>query len=330
MRKIVLHEFGGPEVLVVRDVPKPVPAADGYVVEARAAGLNYADVVERRGLYTKNPTLPCDIGKEASGVIAARGKEATEFEVGDTVCVARLVNSGCYAEFIPASSTEVLPPPAGFSFDELAAFPNTFATAWYVLTENARVRPGESVLIQAAAGGVGTATVALARSLGCSPILGTAGGPEKCAWVESLGADACIDYTAVDFRDAVREHTGGRGVDVVLESVGGEVFDRSLELLAPLGRIVVIGFSSIDGDYAERIQRVHPLTVFHRSISLAGLNVANLDYAARRDTWHALVAHVEEHGLRPEIGHRFALEEAPAAHRALESRATRGKVLLTL
>lgn len=313
----------------MHDVSEPEPADDGYVVEARAAGLNYADVVQRRGLYTKDPQLPCEIGTEAAGVVVARGPNAAEFEMGDTVCVARLARSGCYAERIAVGPTEALPPPAGLSFEELGGFSNTFATAWYVLTENARVRPGESVLIQAAAGGVGTAAIALARSLGCSPVLGTAGGPEKCAWVEGLGADACIDYTSSDFRDAVREHTGGAGVDVVLESVGGEVFERSLDVLAPLGRIVVIGFSSIDDDYAARIQRIHPLTVLNRSIAIAGLNVANLDYPARRDTWRALVKHVEEHGLRPEIGHLFPLAEAPAAHRALESRATRGKVLLT-
>lgn len=328
MRKILLHEFGGPEVLVVRDAPEPEPAPDGYVVQVHAAGLNFADVVERRGHYSKDPTLPCEMGKEASGVVVARGPEATEFAVGDTVCVAKLARGGCYAERVAAGSTEVLPPPRGLAFEELAAFPNTFATAWYALHELARVRAGESVLIQAAAGGVGTSAIALARSLGCGPVLATAGGAEKCAFVERLGADACIDYRATDFREGVRELTEGRGVDFVLESVGGEVFERSLEVLAPLGRMVLIGFTSVHGDYRERIQQVHPLSLFHRSIAIAGLNVANLDYPARRETWRELVGHIEAHELRPVVGHRYPLEEAPAAHAALESRTTRGKVLL--
>ncbi len=328
MRKIVLSEFGGPEVLAVREHPEPSVPADGYVVELKAAALNFADVVERRGLYRKDQRLPFELGKEAAGVVVARGPRAREFAEGDRVVVVKL-SGGCYAERVAVGPNEVLPAPASLGFDELAAFPIAFATAWYAMEEIARVRPGESVLIQAAAGGVGTAAVALAKSIGCAPVLGTAGGPEKCAWVESeLGADACWDYRAIDFREPLLELTAGRGVDYCLESVGDEVFDRSLEVLAPMGRLVIIGFSSIDSDYKERIRRVHPLSVFHRSISLAGLNVHNLDFPSRRDVWERMCAHVERHGLRPIVGHRFPLERAHEAHAALESRASRGKVLL--
>lgn len=327
MRKVVLDEFGAPEVARVGDHPEPACPSDGYVVEVRAAGINFADVVERRGRYRKGQTCPFELGKEAAGVVVERGPDASEFAVGDRVIVIKF-SGGCYAERVAAGPAQVLPAPAALSFEELAAFAILYATAWYGMREIARVRPGESVLIQAAAGGVGTAAIQLARAYGCTPILGTAGTPEKCALVEELGADACVDYAAADFREVVRERTGGRGVDYCLESVGGEIYARSLEMLAPMGRLVIIGFSSISSDYANRIERLHPLTVFHRSISVAGLNVENLDFPSRRDVWGRLVAFAEEHALRPVVGRTFPLEEVAAAHAALEGRATTGKVVL--
>jgi len=327
MRKIQLSEFGGPEVLRVAEHPEPELPADGYLVEVRAAGINFADVVERRGRYRKDQALPFEIGKEAAGVVLERGPEAREFELGQTVVVVRL-RGGCYAERVVARPGQILPAPAGLSFEELAALPICFVTAWYGMNELARVRPGEAVLIQAAAGGVGTAALQLARASGCSPIIGTAGGPEKCEWARKHGADVCVDYNQDDFLEVVHEHTAGRGVDYALESVGGEVFDKSLQALAPMGRLVIIGFSSIDSDYKNRIRRVHSLTLFHRSISLAGLNVDNLDFPSRRDLWDPMCAFVEEHGLKPQVGLSCPLDEAPRAHAALEGRESMGKVVL--
>jgi NADPH2:quinone reductase len=264
-------------------------------------------------------------------VVVERGPDATDFAVGDRVIVIKF-SGGCSAERVAASPRMLLSAPAALDFEQLAAFPIVFGTAWYALHEIARVRPGESVLIQAAAGGVGTAAIQLARSHGCKPILGTAGGPEKTRLVESLGASAAIDYRAEgeagDFRPAVLEATGGRGVDFVLESVGGDVFQRSLEVLAPMGRMVVIGFSSIREDYKQAVPKVHPLSLFHRSTMISGLNVENLDIPTRRDVWARLVRHVDQHDLRPVIGHRFPLEQAAEAHAALEGRRTHGKVLL--
>ena len=332
MRKILLEEFGGPEVLHVGEHPEPACPANGWVVEIKAASLNFADVVSRRGLYERNQQLPYEVGKEAAGVVVEKGPDAPGrseggHELGDRVVVIRFAG-GCYAERVAAEPGMLLAGPAGYDFDELAAFGIVFATAWYAQNELARLRPGESVLVQAAAGGVGSAAVALARSSGAGPIVGTAGGPEKCAWVEQLGADACVDRRAADFRETVRELTAGRGVDYCLESVGGEVFERSYEVLAELGRLVIIGFSAIDSDYKNRVKGVHPLKLFLGSRALMGLNVQNLDFPRRTDVWNCLVAHLEQHDLRPQIGARFPLEEAPAAHALLESGASRGKVLL--
>lgn len=332
MKKIVLSAFGGPEVLTVGDAPEPEPPVDGWVVDVRAIGVNYAELVERRGRYRKDQRLPYELGKEACGVVAARGPEAPDrsaggFDVGDRAIVIRW-DGGCYAERVTARPGQALRVPRHLSFEEGAAFANTFATAWWAQEEIARARPGDAALIQAAAGGVGTAAVALARARGLDPILGTAGGRAKCARVEALGADRCFDYTAADFRDGVREATRGRGVDYVLESVGGEVYERSLEVLAPGGRLIVIGFSSIRSSYAEAIPRLHPLTLFHRSIAVGGLNVQNLDYPRETAVWDALVGCAVEHELRPVIGLELPLGEAARAHAEIEARRTVGKVVL--
>lgn len=326
-RRIRLTELGDPSVLRVEEFPDPQPPPDGYVVAVEAAGVNFADTLERRGAYRRDQALPCELGKEAAGVVVARGAEAHEFHEGDRVIVVKMDN-GCYADRVAAAGHQVLPPPADFDFDEMAAFANTFATAWWAMHEVARTRPGESALIQAAAGGVGSAAVALARSGGLSPVIGTAGSAEKCAFVERLGADACLDYRTTDVAPALGELTGGRGIDYCLESVGGRAYEASLQALAPLGRLVVIGFSSIREHHAERIPRLHPLTLFHRSIAVAGLNMDHVAYTRDRATWRRLVDHVEEHGLRPVVGATFPLEEAARAHEALERRETIGKVLL--
>lgn len=329
MRKIQLTAFGGPEVLEVRDFARPACPANGYLIETRAVGLNFAELVERRGRYRKDQQLPYEMGKEAAGVVIERGPDAKRFAVGDAVIAVKF-NNGCYAEVVDATEDQVIAPPKGLDWVQMAAFANTFGTAWYAIHQQARVRAGEAVLIQAAAGGVGTAAVMLTRALGCGPVIGTAGSDDKCALVESLGADACVNYRTADFRDTVRELTGGRGVDFCLESVGGEVYERSLEVLAPVGRMIIIGFSSITEDYANAIPRLHPLTLFHRSIQVGGLNVDNLKYQRDHAFWDSLRAHVEAHDLKPLVGLTLPFDQAQAAHRALESRATTGKVVLTM
>jgi NADPH2:quinone reductase len=327
MRKILLETFGEPDVMVVSEQPEPELPRDGFVVEIRAAGINFADVVERRGRYSKDQQLPFSLGKEAAGVVVAKGEQASGFELGEPVIVIRFAG-GCYAERVAVGPDQILRGPAGYDFEQLAAFPIVFATAWYGQNEIARVRSGESVLIQAAAGGVGSAAVVLARSLGAAPIIGTAGSEEKCRWVESLGADCCVNYREADFRDAVRELTAGRGVDYVLESVGGDIFEHSLQALAPMGRAVIIGFSSISSGYADAVKRIHPLTLFHRSIVCSGLNVQNLDFPTRSHVWTRLLSHVEQHELKPLIGRTYPLDQAADAHAALEQRQSRGKLLL--
>jgi NADPH:quinone reductase len=323
------HAFGGPETLLLEDVPEPECPPDGYLVQVRAIGVNFADIVQRRGRYRPGQSLPQVLGKEAAGVVTARGPGASRHAVGDAVLVLKF-DDGCYAETIAAREEQLLAPPPGLDAAEQAAFAACFLTAWYALTEVARVRPGDALLVQAAAGGVGGAAVQLGRALGCAPVIGAAGGAEKCAHVQSLGATACADTQREDFRDVVRRLTGGRGADVCLESVGGDVAQRSLQVLAPLGRMVILGFSSIERDHGARIAPIHPLTLLHRSITVGGLDMDALAAHRRRREWDALLAFVAAHGLRPVVGARFPFERAAEAHAALESRRTIGKVILVL
>jgi NADPH:quinone reductase-like Zn-dependent oxidoreductase len=329
VRAVIVDTFGSPDVLRIKQVPDPEPPRGGYVVQIFAAGLQYADTVERRGLYKKGQTVPCQLGKEAAGVVVARDSDGVEFDIGDPVIVITFTN-GCYAEQVAAEAHEVLRPPRGLSFVEMASFATTYGTAWWAMHEIARVRPGESALIQAAAGGVGTAAVMLARTFGCAPIIGTAGGAAKCEVARTAGADECVDYRNGDFRPVVARLTNDIGIDYCLESVGGESYTRSLDALAPMGRLVIIGFSSIHEDYAQAIPRLHPLTVFHRSISVGGLNVENMAFHRRREVWNQLVDHAEQHAIRPVVGQVHPFERISDAHDALESRRSTGKVVLSI
>ncbi len=329
MRTYRQDTFGGPETLLLVDAPEPECPPDGYLVQTRAIGVNFADIVLCRGHYRRDQVLPQVPGKEASGVVAARGARATRFAVGDPVIVVRF-EDGCYAETIAAREEQLLSPPPGLDFTEAAAFAACFLTAWYALHELARVRPGEALLVQAAAGGVGSATVQLGRALGCDPVIGAAGFAAKCAHVLALGATACVDTSREDFGPVVRRLTGGRGADVCVESVGGEVAQRSLDVLAPLGRMVLVGFSSIGSDHGARLAPLHPLTLLHRSISVGGLDLDALAAHTRRREWDELVAFCAAHELRPVIGARFPFEQAAQAHAALQARRTMGKVVLVL
>jgi len=329
MRKVVLEAFGGPQVLRLADAPEPMAPPGGCVVELAAIGVNFAELVERRGLYRKDQRLPYEIGKEAAGRVVAVHPDADGIRVGDRVIVIRF-EGGCYAERVAALPHQLLPIPAHLDLEEAAAFAIAFATAWYAQEELARVRTGEAVLIQAAAGATGGAAIQLARARGCDPVIGVVGRAAKREAVLGLGAHLCAaESEGPSFEEVVREHCGSKGgVDYCLESVGGAVFDRSLSALAPLGRLVAIGFSSVEKDHANTIKRVHPLQLFLRSWGLMGLNVENIDFPRRRATFERLAAFAAQHGLRPAIGGRFPLCDAAGAHAAIEARNTTGKVLL--
>lgn len=304
MRAVVLGETGGPERLEVREVPEPEPQEGEVVLDVRAAGINFADVLVRRGAYPQPPPLPTVLGSEVAGEVA-----------GARVMALTRGTGGGYAERVVVDREGLVPLPEGATFAEGASFLLTFLTAWLPLTRQARVAEGSTVLVHAAAGGVGSAAVQVARHLGAR-VIATASTDEKRRIALDLGAEEAYGYE--EFADAVR-------ADVVFDPVGGDVFERSLRTLKPLGSIVAIGFAG--GAW----QPVDPALLVGRNVSVVGFYFGRL--AAREPQLVApAVGEVVElwrsGAVRPLVGAEFPLDRAADAHRLIESRRSHGKIVL--
>jgi NADPH2:quinone reductase len=320
MRAIHVAEHGGPEVLdlVEREAPEPGPGE--VAVDVAAVGVNFADIKRRRGSSSRDHDLPFVPGIEAAGTVSAVGR-GTAFEVGDRVAV--FPTRGSYAEVVVADADRTFAVPEALGFEAAAAFPVQFLTAHESLYACGRLRPGDDVLVHAAAGGLGSAAVQLAAARGAT-VFGTASTAEKRRFAERLGADHTVDYGSVDFRDVVAEHTDD-GVDLVLDGVGGETFDRSLDAVRPFGRVVTLG-SAGGVDASPDAGRLRA-----ESVHVVGYHLSR---AVERypDRVHRAAAEVfglhGAGGLEFVIGERFDLAEAGAAHAHVESRASHGKVVL--
>jgi NADPH2:quinone reductase len=306
MKAVVLEELGGPERLGLQEVEEP----EGRVIRVRAAGINFADILIRRGEYPQPPPLPAVLGSEVAGEL-------------DGKRVMALMNRGGYAEVARADEAYVADLPEDASYAEGAAFLLTFLTAWIPLTRQVRVHEGSIVLVHAAAGGVGTAAIQLARHLGAR-VAATAGSEEKLALARELGAEWAFDYREQpDFGDVVRKETGG--VDVVVDPVGGPVFTQSLRTLAPLGTVIGIGYA---GGVWEPLD---PGLLVGRNLGVQGLYLGRL-MAHRadlvREAIDELVALWRDGAVRPVVGAEYPLAEAGEAHRLIEERRSTGKVVL--
>lgn len=336
MRAVVLSRHGAPRVLALSEVPTPAPEGDQVRVRVRTIGINYAEVLSRKGLYGWAPPLPYVPGMEAYGEIDAVGPAAGDRRVGEPVIVG--AQRGCYAEQVCVPEHQARPAIASYSPVENAAFAVNYVTAWVSLFEMARLRPTDRVLVQAAAGGVGTAAVQLAKRFGCT-VYGTAGSDGKVEALRGLGIDHAVNYRTRDFEQEVASLSGGRSVDVVLELVGGEVYRKSLRLLAPFGRIVVAGFASLDLDRWNplswwRTWRAVPRADIQemalRSYGVMATHVGYLlEEQARMSTlWDELTAFVREHGIRPVVDSTYPFEDIAKAHERLESRGHVGKIVV--
>ncbi|HYW11009.1 MAG TPA: zinc-binding dehydrogenase [Longimicrobium sp.] len=338
MRAIVLDRHGGPEVLRVRDVPDPVPGPGEVRVRVEAIGINYAEILSRKGLYGWAPPMPYTPGMEAVGTLDALGAGVEGRAIGERVIVG--AQHGAYAERVVVPERQALPAVAGFSTEENAAFAVNYLTAWVALMEMARLRPTDRVLVTAAAGGVGTAAVLVATRFGCSTT-GMAGSDEKLAQIRALGAEAAVNYRSAGFPSRLREAAGPDGFDVVLEVVGGEVFRAVWPVLAPFGRVVVAGFASL------ALQRWNPLSWLRTwrdlpkadirslapaSAGLMGTHVGYLlaDPPRLARVWGELMAFVAAHDIRPVVGATFAFDQMAEAHRLMESRRSVGKIVVRM
>ena len=324
MKAVLFHELGEPEVLRIEEASDPVPGPGDLLVAVKAAGVNYSDAGKRRGLYLEPTPLPYCPGSEAAGTVVGMGANVSGFALGDRVVGLLPSRSGGYAELavLPARTSVVIP--ATMDFATAVTLPNQGATALNLLTTMARLVKGESVLIHAAAGGVGGLIIQLAKHLGAGTVIGLASNAEKRKHVLALGADVSLDSTSTDWAGEVRALTQGKGVDIVLDSVGGDPFNASLDCLAPFGRIVCYGLAS------GVPHQVSPLRLMRPSQLVAGFHLDGIVSGGDRFArdLRQLVDMAASGALKPVIGKRFALEDAVAAHRFIESRESFGKLVI--
>lgn len=322
MKAIRIHETGGPEVLRLEEVETPVPGRDEILIKIAAAGINFADLAQREGRYLTRTRVPTTLGMEVAGAVAALGPDVAAPAVGTRVAA---VVSGGYAEYAVASPATIIPIPDGMSFAEGAAFPIQGLTAYQLLHDAAKLQPGERVLVHAAAGGVGTLAVQMAKLLGAGLVIGTASTAEKLALAKELGADIGVNYREDDWVEQMKEATGGEGVEVVLEMVGGEVARKSLGCLTPFeGRMVVFGAASGAPSTFSGPE------LMAKNVAVVGYWLA--PYFRHPDrlapATQALMGYLASGSLRIVVGGRYPLAEAAAAQRAMAERRTTGKVVL--
>jgi NADPH:quinone reductase-like Zn-dependent oxidoreductase len=340
VRALVITEHGAPEVLKVQERPDPQPGPGEVRVAVKAAGINFADLMARVGLYEDAPKPPSVVGYEFAGDVESVGEGVTEYTVGQRVL------GGCrfggYAELVVTPEIALVPLPDDWSYEEGAALPVQYATAYAGLVRFGSLREGESVLLHAVAGGVGIAATQIAKIVGAGTIYGTASGSKHEA-VRGFGVDHPIDYTKSDFRKEVRRIAGeDRPLDVVMDAVGGSSFRKSWSLLGAGGRLVCFGASSVMGGEKRNVKSVarmlattpifHPMPMMQSSRAVIGLNMLTLwDAKGSLDEYvNPLREWMEDGRLRPVVAEAFPLERGAEAHRYMGERRNVGKVVLTV
>jgi NADPH:quinone reductase-like Zn-dependent oxidoreductase len=336
MRQVVIPRHGGADVFEVRESPDPTPGDGEVRIRVRAAGINFADILARIGLYPDAPRPPVVVGYEVAGVVDAVGTGVTSPQPGDRVVA--LTRFGGYADCVVVPAAQAFRFPDGLSDAEAAAVPVTYLTAALALYRLAAVSAGETVLVHNAGGGLGIAATQLAR-LRRATVMGTASSAKHDA-LRSFGVDHAIDYRHGNVEAEIIRLTKGRGVDVILDPLGGKSFAASYRMLAPLGRLVMLGVSSVAGERRSpwRVVRAwwgmkhfSPLSLMNRNRGVFGLNLGHL-WDERRPlqaVMDLLLAELGAGRLTPVVARTFPLERAGDAHRFIQSRSNIGKVVLT-
>ncbi len=337
MRVVEVTKFGPPEVLQLRERAEPKPAPDQVVLHVRAAGINFADILMRLGLYTRTPKPPFVPGFEVSGEVDALGDDVDTLRVGQRV-VASTFPGGGYGEKVAIPADRALPLPDEMSFEDAAAIPVNYLTSYQALTYMANLRAGERVLIHAAAGGVGLSAIQLAKLAGAETF-GTASA-FKHDFLRQWGLDHAIDYRTEDFEAEVRRLTNNEGVDVVLDAVGGESYRKSYRLLRHGGRLICFGMSSAVAGKGRSLKALgawwqtpsfNALDLIGKNRAVIGVHLGELGRAnpALVRSWMLELFRLYAEGkIKPHIGATFPLAEAPAAHHFIHDRKNIGKVLL--
>jgi NADPH:quinone reductase-like Zn-dependent oxidoreductase len=324
-------------VLEVREGPDPAPGPGQVRVRVRAAGLNFAEVMARMGLYPDAPKPPCVVGYEAAGVVDALGEGVTAPAVDTRVIV--LARFGVHADTVCVPAAQAVPMPEAMSFEEGAALPVNYITAYHMLFRVGALRPRERVLVHMAAGGVGIAALQLCRTVDGVVTFGTASASKH----DVLRAEGCahpIDYRTLDYAAEVRRLTDGKGVDIVLDPLGGRDWRKGYELLRPVGRLIAFGFANMSS--GERRSYLHvlrqalsipfftPLSMMDKNRGIAGVNIGHLweEMEMLSEELAALISLYEQGRIKPRVDRVFPFEDAAAAHRRIQSRGNVGKVVL--
>lgn len=317
---------GGPEVLKLATGPVPVPKPDEVLIRVQAAGVNRPDIAQRQGSYPPPPGASPLLGLEVAGEVVAVGAEVSTLKAGDRVCA--LTNGGGYAEYCTAPAPQCLPWPAGYDALRAAALPETSFTVWANLFQMGRLAPGEKALIHGGTSGIGVTAIQFAHEFG-STVYATAGSDDKCAACVRLGADAAINYRTQDFVNEIKTLAGGRGVDAILDMVGGPYLARNIRCLGMDGRLVLIAFLQ-----GSKVQDFDFVQVMVRRLTITGSTMrprttaqkAAIAAALREKVWPVLDAG----RCAPVIHATFPLAQAAEAHRLMESSQHIGKIMLTL
>ncbi|MCY1664325.1 NAD(P)H-quinone oxidoreductase [Rhizobium sp. SL86] len=326
MRHVDLPGFGAPEVMTFANGPVPQPKAGEVLVRVEAAGINRPDVAQRQGTYPPPKDASPILGLEVAGKIVALGEGVSEFAIGDLVC--GLANGGGYADYCVLPAGQTLHAPKGYDAVKAAALPETFFTVWANLFQMAGLTEGESVLIHGGTSGIGTTAIQLAKAFGAT-VYATAGSAEKCAACEALGAARAINYKTEDFAAVIKEATGGKGVDVVLDMIGAAYFEKNLSVLAKDGCLSIIAF--LGGNVAEKVD-LRPIMVKRLTVTGSTMRprTAEEKRAIRDELQDQVWPLLESGKVAPVIHTVLPFDQVVEAHRLMESSSHIGKIVMTL
>ena len=322
MTAVQFKEYGSPDVLEI--IETEIPSIDDHevLIDVRAIGVNYADTARREGIYVVPTPLPFIPGAEVAGVISNKGGKVENVELGSRVAV--LIEHSGYADYVAVAASHVIPLPDEITFEQAVAIPLQGLTAYHTLKTMGHIEVGDTVLVHAAAGGVGSLAVQLAKKFGASKVIATASSEEKLNFAKSMGADELVNYSEEDWEKQVRELTDGNGVDIALEMVGGEVFNKTVRCLAEFGRLVVFGAAS--GEMAE----FNPSMLMGRNQTVSGFFLPQIMKRPNLllPSLQEIMTLVSTGELKVTIWDQYPLREAAEVHRILQSRKTNGKIVL--
>ncbi|SMO52244.1 NAD(P)H-quinone oxidoreductase [Solitalea koreensis] len=324
MKAIIITQSGAPEVLKIQEHEIPWIKPNEVLVKVKAAGVNRPDAAQRAGRYPAPAGAPSNIpGLELAGVIEAIGSEVNNVKTGDSVCA--LVAGGAYAEYCAVPAELCLPLPKGLTYVDAASLPETYFTVWSNVFDRGGLKSGETLLVHGGSSGIGTTAIQLANAFG-NPVYATAGSKEKCDFCEQLGAAKCINYKDEDFVAVLKSLTNNKGIDVILDMVGGEYINKNIDLLAEDGRLVFI--NAMNGFKAE----IDFLKVMQRRLIITGSTLRARPNSFKAEIAKNLIKHVwplfESGKLKPVIYKTFPLDQAAEAHRLMESSEHMGKIML--